>query len=228
MAEVEAGSLSPCIDQPHKAAFGPLTRGVIVMKSLLRALALGVFFTSGSIQSGAFAQSPLLLYEPENTDLPGFHTDVFFPLSPQDVNRPILSMFLHLELYGMKHVQLEDQPTIFRKDLPATLAPNDSHFLLDPSQFTVLNASEDDKILQVDIMFTDSVVFPSPFPVLIQAVAEDGHENPDGSFGTFEGGGQFQDGGTFRFEYAIIPEPSTLLLTLIALAVVGGWRKWGG
>ena len=25
-----------------------------------------------------------------------------------------------------------------------------------------------------------------------------------------------------------IPEPSTLLLTLIALAVVGGWRKWGG
>jgi hypothetical protein len=24
-----------------------------------------------------------------------------------------------------------------------------------------------------------------------------------------------------------IPEPSTLLLCIIALAVVGGWRKWG-
>jgi hypothetical protein len=27
---------------------------------------------------------------------------------------------------------------------------------------------------------------------------------------------------------AAIPEPSTLLLALIALCVVGGWRKWGG
>jgi hypothetical protein len=25
-----------------------------------------------------------------------------------------------------------------------------------------------------------------------------------------------------------IPEPSALLLCLIALGVVGGWRKWGG
>jgi hypothetical protein len=25
-----------------------------------------------------------------------------------------------------------------------------------------------------------------------------------------------------------IPEPSTLLLCLLALSVVGGWRKWGG
>ena len=25
-----------------------------------------------------------------------------------------------------------------------------------------------------------------------------------------------------------IPEPSTILLVLIALGVVGGWRKWGG
>ena len=25
-----------------------------------------------------------------------------------------------------------------------------------------------------------------------------------------------------------IPEPSTLLLALVALGVVGGWRKWGG
>jgi hypothetical protein len=25
-----------------------------------------------------------------------------------------------------------------------------------------------------------------------------------------------------------IPEPSTLLLVLLALGVVGGWRKWGG
>jgi hypothetical protein len=25
-----------------------------------------------------------------------------------------------------------------------------------------------------------------------------------------------------------VPEPSTLLLCIIALAVVGGWRKWGG
>ena len=29
------------------------------------------------------------------------------------------------------------------------------------------------------------------------------------------------DGGT-----QAIPEPSTLLLTLVALGVVGGWRKW--
>ena len=25
-----------------------------------------------------------------------------------------------------------------------------------------------------------------------------------------------------------IPEPSTLLLTLIAMGVVGAWRQWGG
>jgi hypothetical protein len=25
-----------------------------------------------------------------------------------------------------------------------------------------------------------------------------------------------------------IPEPSTLLLVLVALGVIGGWRKWGG
>jgi hypothetical protein len=25
-----------------------------------------------------------------------------------------------------------------------------------------------------------------------------------------------------------VPEPSTLLLCIIALGVVGGWRKWGG
>jgi hypothetical protein len=25
-----------------------------------------------------------------------------------------------------------------------------------------------------------------------------------------------------------IPEPSTLLLTIVALGVVGVWRKWGG
>ena len=25
-----------------------------------------------------------------------------------------------------------------------------------------------------------------------------------------------------------IPEPATLLLVLVALGVVGGWRKWGG
>jgi hypothetical protein len=25
-----------------------------------------------------------------------------------------------------------------------------------------------------------------------------------------------------------VPEPSTLLLALVALGVVGGWRKWGG
>ena len=25
-----------------------------------------------------------------------------------------------------------------------------------------------------------------------------------------------------------IPEPSTLLLAIVALALVGGWRKWGG
>jgi hypothetical protein len=25
-----------------------------------------------------------------------------------------------------------------------------------------------------------------------------------------------------------VPEPSTLLLGLVALGVVGGWRKWGG
>ena len=27
---------------------------------------------------------------------------------------------------------------------------------------------------------------------------------------------------------AAVPEPSTLLLALIAMGVVGGWRKWGG
>jgi hypothetical protein len=30
--------------------------------------------------------------------------------------------------------------------------------------------------------------------------------------------------GTWR----VVPEPSALLLTLIALSLAGGWRKWGG
>jgi hypothetical protein len=30
------------------------------------------------------------------------------------------------------------------------------------------------------------------------------------------------------FGFSHVPEPSTLLLCLIALGVVGGWRKWGG
>ena len=28
--------------------------------------------------------------------------------------------------------------------------------------------------------------------------------------------------------FGVIPEPSTLLLALVALGVVGGWRKWAG
>jgi hypothetical protein len=196
------------------------------MKFFVRVLAIGMLFANGSIQSIAFAQAELVLYEPESTTLPGFHTDVFDSGVPLDMNRPILSMFLELEFYGMHQVQLDGQPTIFRTDLPATRVPNDSHFLLDPSQFTVQSAFEDDKFLLVDIVFTDPVVFPSPYPTFVQVVGVNGHENPDGTYGSFMGRGQYQDGGRFSFGIAIIPEPSTLLLCLIALGVVGGWRKW--
>jgi hypothetical protein len=34
-------------------------------------------------------------------------------------------------------------------------------------------------------------------------------------------------GGAAVFVTSPIPEPSTLLLCIIALALVGGWRKWG-
>jgi hypothetical protein len=35
----------------------------------------------------------------------------------------------------------------------------------------------------------------------------------------------FPDFGTATIR--VIPEPSTLLLALVALGAVGGWRKWG-
>jgi hypothetical protein len=47
----------------------------------------------------------------------------------------------------------------------------------------------------------------------------------------FVNGGQqiFPDFGTASvFARQILPEPSTLLLCIIALGVVGGWRKRGG
>jgi hypothetical protein len=67
---------------------------------------------------------------------------------------------------------------------------------------------------------------------------EDGHPRPETPQVSFtddslsQGGvGLFLDTGdpstvAFRF-FANVPEPSAFLLTLLALGVVGGWRKWG-
>ncbi len=41
-------------------------------------------------------------------------------------------------------------------------------------------------------------------------------------------GGRFVNQAAIEFSFIPIPEPSTLLLALVALGVVGGWRKWGG
>jgi hypothetical protein len=38
--------------------------------------------------------------------------------------------------------------------------------------------------------------------------------------------GTFSNQAAIEFSFIPIPEPSTLLLALIALGVVGGWRKW--
>jgi hypothetical protein len=190
------------------------------MKLCLPFLAFAILFVHGNIQRAAFAQIPLFLYEPVLTTLPGFHTDVFGTSTQLDTNRPIQSMSLRLELHFMNQLSL-GLPTVFRPEVPSILVSNDSHFLLDPAQFTVLSTFEDDIVLQADILFTDpNVVFPSPFPNFVQAVAADGHVNPDGTNGTFSGSGRYQDGGTFQFSTSIIPEPSTLLLSLLGLSAV--------
>jgi hypothetical protein len=38
--------------------------------------------------------------------------------------------------------------------------------------------------------------------------------------------GTFSNQAAIEFSFIPVPEPSTLLLTLIALGLVGGWRKW--
>jgi hypothetical protein len=40
-------------------------------------------------------------------------------------------------------------------------------------------------------------------------------------------GGTFVNQAAIEFSFIPIPEPSTLLLVLVALGVVGGWWKWG-
>jgi hypothetical protein len=48
----------------------------------------------------------------------------------------------------------------------------------------------------------------------------DGHKDPIG--------GTFVNQAAIKFSFIPIPEPSTLLLCIVALGVVAGWRKWGG
>ncbi len=182
------------------------------MKLILRLLLLSIFFAACNTQSEGLAQAPLSIFTAEGTTLPGFHTDVFGSLSPLDTNKPIASLSLRLELHGMNQLQANGQPTVFRTDVSSTDVPNDSHFLLNPLQFTVLSSFEDGNLLQADIEFTTPVVFPSRFPMLVQAVAFDGHENPDGTFGTLTGSGRYSDGSAFRFTDARIPEPTSAAL----------------
>jgi hypothetical protein len=189
------------------------------MKRSIRLLPLSIVLAACITQSEAQAQAPLSVFAPEATTLPGYHTDVFATDAPLDISKPIESLSLRLELYGMNQLQANDQPTIFRTDVSPTDVPNDSHFLLNPTQFTVVSSFESGNLLEAEIVFTTSVVFPSPHPSLVQAVAFDGHENPDGTFGSLTGSGRYTDGSVFSFSLVYIPEPNALALAVMCASI---------
>ena len=157
------------------------------------------------------AQTPLQVFASSTAAPPGYHVDRFWiDVDPDFVNRPLRSLSLEVSLAGLNQLNPDGTPTVFASpSMEATVQAQDSHFLLDPTQFTVLSQNESGDRLSASISFEDPVVFDAPGRWnVVQAVARDGHVNPDGTFGSFSYRGAFMDGGTFASGFAIIPEPA--------------------
>jgi hypothetical protein len=173
------------------------------------------------------AQAPLQVFSASNTAPVGYHVDEFeIGVSADDVNRPLQSLTLDLTLFGMNQINPGGAPTVFaNSSLDPVFMSQDSHFLLDPSQFTVLTQEESDSRLAARIQFDSPVVFSAAGSLaVVQAVAKNGHANPDGTYGTFSYSGVFVDGGTFRGGMAIIPEPSVSSCVALGAVLMGLFR----
>jgi hypothetical protein len=72
------------------------------------------------------------------------------------------------------------------------------------------------------------------FPVGYSWRVSNGDDYADGQvYHRLGGSDQTWQGGNLAYDanfrtYVTVPEPSTLLLCIVAVGVVGGWRKWGG
>ena len=171
------------------------------------------------------------------TQNPGspWHVDEFFMfVNASDVGRPIAVMTLDLFLSTMNQVNPNGTPTVFRTSaLSPALVDLDSHFLLNPSQFTVVSQEESDFHLSATVQFTEPVVFAQAGGLVVaQAIAQYGHTTYpgiyDGSFGSFVAGGQFTDGGSCGGGMIIIPEPAILTLCFCGLGMLslaGIWHR---
>ena len=128
-------------------------------------------------------------------------------------------MSLFLDISPMNQINPNGEATVFRTDsLSPVDVANDSHFLLDPSQFTVLQQSESTSIMSATVRFHTPMLL-GPINSVVQAVARDGHGATDGTFGTFRAsvltvGGDRLEARSFG---SIIPEPNPLHLSLLGL-----------
>jgi hypothetical protein len=133
-------------------------------------------------------------------------------------------MSLFLDILPMNQINPNGEPTVFRTDsLSPVDVANDSHFLLDPSQFTIIEQSESTSIMSARIRFHTPMIL-APIDSVVQAVALDGHGAADGTFGTFRASVTTVNGQVLRVNStgSIIPEPSSFHLFIVALLVWGG------
>ena len=174
------------------------------------------------------AQGTIRILPHLETSLENHHNDTWPVFDPVDL--PITEMSLFLDLNPMNQINPNGEKTVFRTD---SLSPvdtrNDSHFLLDPSQFTILQQGESTAFMSATIRFHTPSLLPRANS-LVQVVARDGHTASDGSFATFRATVTTTEGFTIPLSnsVSIIPEPSSLELLLTSsfvFAVVGLWRR---
>jgi len=170
------------------------------------------------------AAAPLKVYPPSTSPPAGYHVDALgIDIIPGYLNRPIASMTLDVVLYGLSQINPGGVPTVFANStMDSTLMAQDSHFLIDSAQISVLSQSESDKQMSASIVFNQDVVFSTQgrLPVA-QAIGRNGHANPDGSYYDFRYSGVFVDGGAFGGGFSGIPEPSILTYLTFGMLVIG-------
>jgi len=166
------------------------------------------------------AQSSIKTLPHFTTTLAAHHNDDFPIYGPVGV--PITEMSLFLDIGGMNQINPNGASTVFRTDsLSPVMSRDDSHFLLDPSQFAIITQEENQNIMRATVRFHNPVIIEPTFHSIVQVVARDGHSASDGSFGSLTGTVTTVNGDILRIEsYSIIPEPSSWLLYLTGLVVV--------
>lgn len=165
-------------------------------------------------------QGVVNVFSPSFTSLSGHHNDPFPFLDP--INVPISKMTLLLDIGGMNQINPNGEATVFRNDsLSPAMVRNDTHFLLDPSQFTILSQDENENTMSATIQFHEPRVFDGSAFTIAQVVARDGHSASDGSWGSLRGTVTTPSGDVLELQsLVIIPEPATISLWLIMTAVM--------